>query len=40
MSTYAHCKQIEMLMLGKSKFVLKPHGNDFFMEQCIGKIDS
>jgi hypothetical protein len=40
MSTNAHCKQIGMLMLGKSKFVFKPHGIEFCVEQCMGRTHS
>jgi hypothetical protein len=28
------------MMLGKSKFVFKPHGNEFCVEQCMGKTHS
>ncbi len=40
MSMDAHCKQIGMLMLGKSKFVPKPHGNECCVEQCMGRTNS
>jgi hypothetical protein len=40
MSINVHYKQTGMLMLGKSKFVFKPHGNEFCLEQCMGRTDS